>query len=222
MIQALRACPLILWLAATAAIAGTVEKGTEALLEGNYAEAYCLWKPIADRGDPEAQYNLGWLYANGNGLNVNLDTAVSWWRKAAEQGHADAQFAIALTYTMGEGVDRDMGEAMRWYVAAARQDHADAQEILGRLIGDVGTELIDQHPELLGEPWFGWYGRINGERINVRAEASTNAAIVAKLEKDEQVRVIGRKGQWLLCVLPEGHETQRAWIYANLVSRLEE
>ena len=61
-----------------------------ALLEGNFAEAYCKWKPLAQRGYAEAQYNLGWLYANGNGLNVDLQLAHHWWAAAARQGHADA------------------------------------------------------------------------------------------------------------------------------------
>lgn len=204
------------------AVSDPVGRGVEALIEGNYAEAYCVWKPLAERGDADAQYNLGWLYANGNGLNVDIATAVDWWRRAAKQGHADAQFAVALAFTTGEGIARDRDEAVRWYIAAARQGHTDAREILGRLVGDLGGEWIERHPELLDEPWFGWPGRINGDRINVRAEASTQAKILTQLEKGEQVRVVGRKGQWLLCLLPEGHDSGHAWIYANLVTPIED
>lgn len=216
--RALFAAALVLGMLG-AANAGPVEQGIEALVEGDYAEAYCLWKPLAERGDTEAQYHLGWLYANGNGLNVDIETAVDWWRRAADQGHADAQFAVALAFTTGEGLKRDMDEAVRWYVAAARQGHEDAQEILGRLVGDVGTDLIDEHPELLQEPWFGWRGLVTGDRINVRAEPSTQAEIVTQLEKGAEVRVLGRKDQWLLCQLPGGDAREPVWIYATLVAR---
>lgn len=205
-----------------AVLADVVEQGIEALIRGDYAEAYCLWKPEADRGNAEAQYNLGWLYANGNGLNVDVPAAVEWWRKAASQNHADAQFAVGLAFTTGEGIKRDMDEAVRWYVAAARQDHLDSQEILGRLIGNAGSKFIEQHPELLDEPWFGWIGRINSDRINVRAEASTQSEIVTKLDKGQQVRVVGRKGQWLLCLLPESLADRPVWIFANLVTAIED
>ena len=206
----------------TAVFADIVEQGIEALIRGDYAEAYCLWKPEADRGNAEAQYNLGWLYANGNGLNVDVPAAVEWWRKAANQNHADAQFAVGLAFTTGEGIKRDMDEAVRWYVAAARQGHLDAREILGRLIGNAGFEFIERHPELLDEPWFGWTGRIDGDRINVRAEANTQSAILAKLDKGQRVRVVGRKGQWLLCLLPEALADRPVWIFASLVSPIEE
>ena len=48
-------------------------------LDGDYAEAYCLWRPLAEQGYAEAQYHLGWLYANGNGLAVDIDRALGFW-----------------------------------------------------------------------------------------------------------------------------------------------
>ena len=72
------------------------DEGLQALLDGNYAEAYCRWKPIAAQGDVDAQYNLAWLYANGNGMTVDVDKALYWWEKAAETGHADAEFAMVI------------------------------------------------------------------------------------------------------------------------------
>ena len=40
------------------------------------------------QGVAEAQYQLGWLYANGNGLRVDLARGIEWWRRAAARGHA--------------------------------------------------------------------------------------------------------------------------------------
>jgi tetratricopeptide (TPR) repeat protein len=44
----------------------------------------------AERGDAEAQYNLGWMYFNGEEVTQNDIEAAKWFRKAAKQGHAGA------------------------------------------------------------------------------------------------------------------------------------
>ncbi len=195
------------------------EIGMQALREGNFAEAYCRWKPLAKKGNAEAQYNLGWLYANGNGLNVDVKQAVHWWRDAALQGHADAQFAIALAYTTGEGLKKDLKEAVKWYVIAAEQGHRDAREILTRLNGDPKIDLLALNPKLFEYEWFGWYSKVQGDRINVRGGPGTKHAIVAKLTKGTEIRVVGRRNDWFLVVLPEEIDKESGWIYTSLLKR---
>ena len=73
------------------AAAPSFDEGMQALGRGDYAIAYCHWLPLAKRGYAEAQYHVGWLYANGNGLAVDIKRALHWWMRAAEQGHTDAQ-----------------------------------------------------------------------------------------------------------------------------------
>lgn len=48
----------------------------------------------AKKGDPEAQYNLGVMYENGNGVKQNYEEAIKWYRKAADQGLAKAIEAL--------------------------------------------------------------------------------------------------------------------------------
>ena len=45
----------------------------------------------AEQGNATAQYNLGVMYDNGQGVRQDDAQAVQWYRKAAEQGHAKAQ-----------------------------------------------------------------------------------------------------------------------------------
>lgn len=196
------------------------EEGMNALLEGNFAEAYCQWKPLAHRGYTEAQYNLAWLYANGNGLNVDVKQAIYWWKLAAEQGHADSQFAMGLAYTTGEGIKKDLEHATSWFIKAAIQGHIDARDILERLNLDPKIDLLASNPALLEEPWFGWNGSTKGTRINARSKPSTKSQIIAKLENGSPVRVVGRKGDWLQSVIePEGSGPVIVWIYHTLVRR---
>ncbi len=50
----------------------------------------------ATEGNPEAQYQLGIMYAKGDGVNKDRDRANKWLRKAANQGHAKAQRALEI------------------------------------------------------------------------------------------------------------------------------
>lgn len=210
---------------ATAESPRSFDLGMNALLEGNFAEAYCQWKPLAQRGHAEAQYNLGWLYANGNGLHVDMSQALHWWNAAAIQGHADAEFALGLAYTLGEGVKKDLNAAAGWFLMAAQRGHAEARESLTRLAGDARFDILSALPGLASEPWFGWMGEVTGDRVNVRAGPGTNQKIVAKLDRGQAIRVLGRKGNWLRIQLPASPESQAgdegtlqlAWIYHSLL-----
>jgi TPR repeat protein len=45
------------------------------------------------QGFAVAQFNLGVMYSDGQGVPQNDAEAVRWYRLAAEQGHAGAQFS---------------------------------------------------------------------------------------------------------------------------------
>ncbi|TDI82837.1 MAG: sel1 repeat family protein, partial [Betaproteobacteria bacterium] len=76
----------------------------------------------------EAQFNLGLLYANGEGgLTKDADKAVAFFRKAAIQENADAQNNLGVMYQIGEGVPQNNAQAVEWYTKAAAQGNADAQ-----------------------------------------------------------------------------------------------
>jgi TPR repeat protein len=79
-------------------IEGWSQKGVELYEQGNYTEAVKWWRKAAEKGNAKAQYNLGWCYANGQGVPQNYTEAVKWWRKAAEQGDASAQYNLGVCY----------------------------------------------------------------------------------------------------------------------------
>ena len=64
---------------------------------------------------------LGWMYANGRGVEQDDAEAVKWYRLAAEQGDADAQASLGWMYASGRGVEQDDAEAVKWYRLAAEQ-----------------------------------------------------------------------------------------------------
>ncbi len=109
------------------------QAGVDAYLRGDYATALCEFRPVAEQGDAEAQYNLGLLYDNGWGVPQDYGQARQWFEKAASQGVADAQFNLGMLYASGHGVSQDYVQAWQWYEQAAAQGHAAAQLRLGLL-----------------------------------------------------------------------------------------
>ena len=81
----------------------------------------------AAQGYPDAQFNLGLLYANGEGVPKDPGKAVELFQKAADQGNSDAQNNLGVMYYSGEGVPRDTAKAAEWFKKAAAQGNADAQ-----------------------------------------------------------------------------------------------
>jgi TPR repeat protein len=85
----------------------------------------------AEEGVAEAQLNLGYRYADGEGVEQDHVEAVKWYHLAAEQGYAGAQHNLGFCYQNGKGVKQDHAEAAKWYRLAAEQGNAGAQHNLG-------------------------------------------------------------------------------------------
>ena len=59
--------------------------------EGHYKEAVKWVRKPAEQGDSDAQYTLGVMYANGQGVVQNYIKAHMYWNLAANQGNEDAR-----------------------------------------------------------------------------------------------------------------------------------
>ena len=102
---------------------------------GDFDVALKEWRPLAEHGDADAQFNLGMMYDNGQGVPQDNAEAMRWFRLAAKQGVALAQYYLGRMYAYGQGVPQDHAEAVRWYRLAAEQGDADAQSNLGVMYG---------------------------------------------------------------------------------------
>ena len=91
------------------------------------------WQRLAEKGSVNAQYNLGAMYDNGDGVPEDDAEAAKWYHKAADQGHVNAQFNLGVMYANGEGVAKNAAEAATWYRKAADQGDYRAQYNLGSL-----------------------------------------------------------------------------------------
>lgn len=206
----------VLYLQSTLLLATDFNKGLEHMESGDYAMAYCLWEPLARVGHPDAQYHLGWLFANGNGMNVNVETAVYWWQQAANNGYLDAQFAIGLAYITGEGIKSDTDMAFRWFFKAATGGHQDAKDIVKRLVLESGDDYYTRYPDLRQVDWLRQSVVVTGDVVNLRSGPGTSHDIVHKANKGDVLDKIAKQGDWFEVVIDRS-SNQTAWIYSPLV-----
>lgn len=132
------AIALAAWLAAAVtlaepAAADAFDEGMDAYRRGEYATALTLLRPLAERGDPPAQYYLGLMYQDGKGLPEDLAQALGWYRRAADRNLPSAQKNLADLYYLGKGVARDYAAAANWYRKAAEAGHSEAQFMIGHM-----------------------------------------------------------------------------------------
>lgn len=89
-------------------------------------EAVNYYRKAADQGNADAQFNLGAMYARGEGVTQDLAEARKWILKAAGQGNQNAIRRVAHGHIRGDlGFDetaRNGPEALEWIKRAANLD----------------------------------------------------------------------------------------------------
>jgi hypothetical protein len=98
----------------------------------NYVEALQWYQRAADQNHRLAQFNLGQMFAHGQGMPKNDSMAVMWIRRAANGGDAGAQFNLGARYARAcqNGLEMDAAESRiesyKWFTLAAGQNYRDA------------------------------------------------------------------------------------------------
>jgi len=142
------------------------QKGLATYYAGDYATALQEWTPLAEAGDASAQYNLGLMYDNGQGVPEDYAEAVRWYRLAVEQSVADAvkwyrltadqndthaQINLGAMYDNGQGVPQDDAEAVKLYRLSAEQSVADTQNNLG-IMYEYGKGVLQDN--VMAHMWY--------------------------------------------------------------------
>jgi hypothetical protein len=70
--------------------------GVKALNAGDYVTAFKEFQTLAEAGDAEAQFELGFMYSDGKGVEKNVGESMFWVCQAAGQQHSRAQKVLAL------------------------------------------------------------------------------------------------------------------------------
>ncbi len=124
--------------------AADVKTGVDAWAQGDYNKAVREWRPFADAGDADAQFNLGQAYKLGRGVPADIAAALEYYRKAAVQGHARAEDNYGLLLFQ----QNQRQQAMPWLERSAERGEPRAQYL-------VGTALFNG--DLLSRDWVRAY-----------------------------------------------------------------
>ncbi len=215
----------ILFLSLTAVSSNVAASGlddaVDAMRAGDFAEAYCIMRPLAERGDADAQYNIGWMYLNGYGLRINDRLALEWWLRASEQGHIDANFSIGMLYSLGEGeVDKNLNLAVDYYLLAVKNGQEDAVSLLrsmmmrnDKAVRSRISAIVNQHGLLFGKKRL-----VKAKKLNARTGPTVKNKIVVTLIKGQAVIELHKQGKWSqVAVLGDTDVNQTVWVYNPLL-----
>jgi len=120
-----------------------IDKSFEFYNQGKYSKTYETLLPLADSGNPRAQYLLGSLYENGKGVLKDMDRAIDLYKKSAASGYSGAQNSLGVFYEMGIGVLQDYKESFFWYKKAAANylkrayEHPELPKTTKKVISDT-------------------------------------------------------------------------------------
>jgi TPR repeat protein len=116
----------------------------------DYAEALKLYRKASEKGNTDAQNNIGDLYLFGYGVISDYVEAIKWYQKAAEKGNVDAQNNLGFMYENGYGVTENISTSIEWYQKAAKQNSEAAQKALARLEGykENNNNFISNDPSI--------------------------------------------------------------------------
>ena len=137
---------------ATIVSAASLEEAEFAYDRGDYTQAARLFRPFAEQGVASAQFNLGGMYAKGQGVPQDYQAALKWFHKAAEQGDASAQNSLGLMYERGRGARQDFILAHMWSsIAAAALNGDDGKAAMKRrdyVAAQMTTVQIEKAQEM--------------------------------------------------------------------------
>lgn len=150
-----------------------VKTGVDAWQQGDYAKAISEWRPLAQTGDPDAQFNLGQAYKLGRGVPADLPTAIDWYRKATQQGHTRAEDNLGLLmFQQG-----DRSGALPYLQHASMRGEPRAQYI-------VATTLFNG--DLIGKDWVRAYALMTRASASGLPQATESLTQMDKFIPEDQ------------------------------------
>jgi uncharacterized protein len=122
------------------AAADPLQDGARQFQNANYDAALASWRPLAVKGNPVAQNNIGILYLDGKGVPRNVSEAVRYLSLSAAAGSSLGQNNLGGLYREGKGVPRDYTRAAQWFTASASQGNSAGMYNLG-LMYELGQGM---------------------------------------------------------------------------------
>jgi TPR repeat protein len=114
-------------------------------------EALQACQQSADKGDAQAQYELGDFYYLGQDGKRDLPQALQWFERASLQGHAEAQYHLGLMFFHGEGVNANNVQAYIVLKMAAVNGSDAALDSADEVSAQMPRAELEVATEVLGQ-----------------------------------------------------------------------
>lgn len=165
----------------------------------DFKKARSLLTPVATRGEVQAQFILGRIYALGLATKKDANEAEKWYRKAAEQGHTRAQFRLAMI--LDSKKQKRYKESLALLRKAAKAGHARAQFWLA-----TKYTFYNEAPHSVAM-WRYWVRKsaYQGDSY-ARMDLAQNYFVGIKLPKDPVLALM-----WTILAAKSGHPGANTW-----------
>ena len=124
-------------------------RADKAYLRGDYENARRDIEFLAYGGEARAQYDLGVMYDQGQGVQRSDAKAKEWYERAAQQGEARAQYNLGLMYLNGQGVQPDFVTAYYWICLSANRGNLHARDAKDSISQKMTAEQIGNAKRLI-------------------------------------------------------------------------
>jgi len=132
-----------------AQVEGPAKDAIAAFDAGNHAKALDMARPLAEEGNADALYLLGFAYETGRGVDGSREKALEFYKKAADLKHKDAVYRMSFILLASDKAD-EREKAGKALENAAKEDPAVAGRILGEAyLRGMLTEKPDPDKALL-------------------------------------------------------------------------
>jgi len=132
---------------------GPAKPAMEAFQSGSHIKAIELAKPLAEQGNAEALYLLGFAHESGQGVEPSREKALDYYRKAAAGKHKDAVYRMSFILLASQDL-KERDQARQALETAAKDD----PEVAARILGEAYLRgMLTSKPD--SEKAVFWWGR---------------------------------------------------------------
>lgn len=170
--------------------------------------SYDLVLDLAKNGNHEAEFELGAMFHDGDGVEQSYARALEWYRKSAAAGNRQAAFNLGMMIKDGEGVSADAAAARSWFVRAS-----DAGDVRAAL--QLGTIAYAEKDFSKALPYF-----LKAAKGGL-AEAQLNAGVMEIRAEGVPAQDVVEGYAWLT-LASEGGNTRAASMLESLSAKMTE
>lgn len=170
-----------------------------------FVEAAKLVRPLAEQGNPGAQFLMGQMLFFGLGMERDDAKAAQWYGMAAQAGNTEALYRLGYLHATGQGVAYDPAAAERFWIAAASKRHRGAIVALADFYHEG---LYRKEDETLARRWL--------NRAAMTGDIESMYKLGRRLMTPETVATDFRRAYaWLYIAANRGHTAARSFIEKN-------